>query len=1256
MSRLLLVIYFCLSNLPFSLQDICTYCKCAHGQYADEPIWIDMGKKYEISVLGHSCGRPVEYTWKAVSGTGEILADFGKTTVPRVIWMPYTVSVRPDTKGTNNRIVVTKSDGRTTGRCECHIDFVNLDIYSHIDGAGIMSIGREQAIELDGSHSYDFSQPKGKQRYTFEWRCQPVEHDFNNQYCKNDTILCTTPKCNIDGRYLSLMGLYKVTLHTKSLVTGAIAGDYLYIKVEYGTKFPLMLLCERNCWDYFYNDDSSMSIHADCIGYCGDLRKFYFSVDDKFITTNSDGKVHFMPPKAASFKFNVTLVANGIDSEAIATFKRNDPPVGGSCTITPQKGIPGDTLFKVACDNWTDRNLPIYYVLKAGNLLYDRTTDPHWDIYVPQVTALNFRICDNLDACQKYQVPIELTKPDIPKGLKNILEYMKQPANNVKRLLEGGQYARAVVKATLMMAEQPLNVIKNVLSAFKNFKADSLTDLRQLGTMTSELMDPMGNLTSEKVNVFNELLDKMCDGFVKVIENGDIKDMYKEEVRDMTEELVGMVSKFSNNSEQFVDVQSLLWEFEGGMIKVADERAALEPKFAQLIEYYGAHTKLNDTILTAINIWMHAICRSFELLRDIGVASSLKVHKGDQDFVVDKLTVQMITFSMNNNEDLTVVSLDELTTAVLTKPMLQDMQAKLGGAEMTAQMISFKENPFWWYPTEHPITTSVFYFSAFSEADLTISGIKLQVPFKFEMLQKRIPKEPPLLRGYVEAADEMPIYQIRTPEGAAVIINFIKVEMDMEVLVQCNKMPNLKAVREEGKQVKLNITSNEIRKNGTKYADSNYNDKTDWCYVALIAAKGAQVQRRVHYAFTVELYECLSWNVNLDNPTWQTEGCVAAIDPEGGDNITCLCYHMSIFSGCSYYSTADETVRDRSLKQHLDVNWYVVAFYILLLLVFLWLLLRACDDLTTNHDKLFTELSENDQYMMRNIALHITTGSQWTAASSANILILLPSGQTYTVTQNPERPFLRPHTTCVLELPVHANQLKGPLQISQDKSGRYPSWYCEAITIVNLTTGQKQHCTVRKWIGRTPVRVQPDNTEDVTDKEDIKSEKLSGAQKWKKIKAAYHDVFMAWFLFQPLFGSWNYGMIESNRFVRSCIWISKFAIILLLVFLYFGETNLDNYEAERYDFQTLIQLIDGWFVLYLIACYFITLTLELLLLLFVYPDFWRGFKGSANRKDINLQTKVNPSSNESYAENKSNDKRNLSTETNLESEKGFMMY
>ncbi|XP_028899467.1 uncharacterized protein LOC105210590 [Zeugodacus cucurbitae] len=1256
MSRLLLVLYLCLSIVPYSLQDICTYCKCVHGQYADEPIWIDVGKKNVISVLGHSCGEPVEYTWKAVTGTGKVISDFGKTKVPRYIWLPFTVSVRPDKKGTNNRIIVTKSDGRTTGQCECHIDFVNLEVYSHIDGAELISIGSQQLLELDGSHSFDFSQPKNNQRYIFEWRCQPVEHDMNNQYCKEGNILSTSAKCTIDGNMLAVTGLYQVTLHTKSPVTGMIAGDHVFIRVEYGTKIPLLILCYRNCWDYLYNAGTSIYIHVDCIGYCGDTLKFYFEIDGVFVTSNSNGHIRFMPPNANSFKFNVTLIADGVDSIAVARFKRNDPPTGGSCTVTPQKGIPGDTLFKAACSNWTDLHLPIYYVLMAGNLLYDRTTDPHWEVYVPQVTALSFRICDNHDACQKYEVPLELEKPNIPKGLQDIEEYMKEPSNNVERLLEGGQYARAVVKATLMMADQPLDVIKHVLSAFKNFPTDTLTDVRQLGTMTSALLDPMGNLTSEKVKVFNELLDKMCNCFVKVIENGDIKDMHKDDVRDMTEELVGMVSKFSNKSEEFVDVQSLLWEFEGGMIQVADERATLAPTSAQLVESYGAHEKLNDTILTAINAWMHAICRSLELLQDLGVASSYNVHKGDHGLVVDKLTVEMITFGMNDDEALTVVSLDYLTTAVLTKPMLKDLQAKLGGDEMTAQMVSFKENPFWWYPTEHPITTSIFYFSAYSEADPTLTGIKLDVPLQFEMLQKRTSKEPPLLRGYVEDVDEMPIYQIRTATGAAVIINVIQADVDLDVLVKCNQFPNERAVRKRGKHVKANVSAKDSA-NGTKVSDSNFNDETGWCYVALIAAMGVELRHRAQYAFTVEVYECLTFNVKLENPTWQTKGCVAAIDPDGGDNITCHCYHLSTFSGCAYYSTAEEMVRERILKNELDVNWYVVAFYLLLLLVFLWLLLRTCDDLTTGNHKLYTELSENEQTMLRNVALHITTGGQWTAASSANIIISLPGGQTFTVTQNPERPLLRPHTTCVLELPIHISKLNGPLQISQDKSGRYPSWYCESIAIVNLTTGQKQHCTVRKWIGREPVTVQPDEVEEVKHKEVVKSEKLTRAQKWKKIRAAYHDVFMSWFLFQPLFGTWRSGMVESTRFVRSCILISKFAVILLLVFLYFGATNLDNYEAERYNFNALIRLIDCRFVLYLFACYFITLALELLMLLFIYPDFWKGFKcgdkrGVGNSNDL---------STESSSEKKSNDKGKeqpppLSSDTNLESEKGFIMY
>lgn len=59
-----------LISISMTRQDLCTYCKCVHGQYPDEPIWIDVSKRTEIAVLGHSCGRQVTYTWKAVGGSG----------------------------------------------------------------------------------------------------------------------------------------------------------------------------------------------------------------------------------------------------------------------------------------------------------------------------------------------------------------------------------------------------------------------------------------------------------------------------------------------------------------------------------------------------------------------------------------------------------------------------------------------------------------------------------------------------------------------------------------------------------------------------------------------------------------------------------------------------------------------------------------------------------------------------------------------------------------------------------------------------------------------------------------------------------------------------------------------------------------------------------------------------------------------------------------------------------------------------------
>ncbi|XP_036327566.1 uncharacterized protein LOC118740176 [Rhagoletis pomonella] len=1197
----ILALYVC--KLPFSLQDLCTFCKCVHGQYADAPIWIDVGKRNEIAVQGHSCARPVTYTWKVVSGSGEIITDLGTTKVPRVVWLPFTVSVKPSEKGENNRIVVTKSDGRTKGRCECHIDFINLEMYSHIDGSELISIGSEQIIELDGSKSFDYSQPKGNQHYIFEWTCRPIEIDMDNQYCKEGKVMSTGSKLKIDGHYLSVRGLYQITLHTKSPVTGLVAGDQIYIRVEYGTQIPLIILCERNCLNYRYNEGVSIFLHVDCIGYCGISLKFYFWVDDVFITSNHNGKVRFMPPNAPTFKFNVTLVADGVVSKAKAHFMRNDPPTGGICTVAPKSGIPGDTLFRVACKNWTDPDLPLYYTLKAGNLLYDRTTDPNWEVYVPQVPALTVRICDHFDACTKHEVPLELTPAVIPRGLQNIMKYMQWDANNIEKLLNGGHFARAVVKATLMMKDQPLEVLKHILSAFGNFDADSLADVRQLGTMTSQLVEPMGNLTSEKVEVFRALLDKISDGFAKTIENGEIKDLDKEDLVDMSDEIVGMVSKFATKSEQFVDVQSLLWEFEGGMAQVAKERAMMPPRVAHLIEHYGAHNWLNDTVLTPINRWMHVVCKTFVLLHDIGVASSLNVHKGDKEFIVNKLTVQMSTFGIDDGEPLLIVSLDYLTTAVLTLPMLQDMQSKLGGKEMTAQVVSFRENPFWWYPNEHPITTSVFYFSSFNEEDLSLAITELDVPLRFEMLQQRLPTEPPMIRHSIRETNEMPIYRVRAPEGAAIIINFKAVDVDMDALVKCNYMPNEQEVR-AGIRIKADAIGN-----GTKCSASNDAGEPGWCYVALIAAKGVNMRgKAANYAFNVELYECLTWNVNLDNPVWRTDGCSAALDSEGSDNITCFCYHMSIFAGRSYYSTAEEVVRERLLKESLDVNWYLVSFYILLILVFIWLLLRTCDDLATSQaqQQLVPALAENERKKSRNIALHITTGGQWTAASSANVVVALPGGRSYTITQNPEQPHLKPYATGVLELPVKASELQGPLQItiSQDKSGRYPSWYCESITIVNLENGEKQHCTVRKWIGAEPVVVQPDeeSQNDSAVEGAAGNEQISKAQKWKKVKAAYHDVFTTWFLFQPLFGPWQYGVVKVDRFVRSCIWIAKFAVILLLVFLYFGDTNLNNYEAERSDYEFLIRVMDGWFLLFLLCCYVLTFLVELLLLLVVYPE------------------------------------------------------
>ncbi|XP_067644829.1 polycystin family receptor for egg jelly-like [Eurosta solidaginis] len=1180
----------------------CTHCECVHGKQAHSPIMINVAKRQEITVKGPSCSpRSVTYTWKAINHEGGLLYDLGTTTVPRVTWHPYKVAVRLQDEHKNNRLIVTKSDGSTTGRCVCHIDFVYLRLYAHIDGSRIMRVGVRQKLTISGTESFDYMLPSQQQQLTYRWECKPDKRDLNSKYCEAGKTFATSPTITVDGSQLVVNGQYKFTLYVNSPLTGMESSDSIYIHCSWGSKIPLILLCFENCWELLFNRGVAIHMGVDCFTECGTKREFVFKINNEVKERNTNGHFRFMPPDVPEFNVTFILTADGVESDSYTTFERNDPPANGLCKVEPTSGIPGDTLFKASCQDWQDKQLPLRYTLKAEKLVIDQTSDPNWEVYVPQVSELTFVICDRLRACTKTKVSVTLTEVKIPKGLQEIIEYMKKPGNDIKNLLIGGELGRAVVKAILMMKDQGIEVDKYIVEQFHDFEAKNAVDILQLGTIINQLLSSLGNITSVDTETFLELLDKMCDGFKETKESGEIKDIQLDELHDLTEEIIELVSKLTTHAETFGDTQSTLWEFEAGMIQVANERGKVTPRMAHLIEHYGKYGKLNDTILTPINIRMHALCKTLELLHYVGFASSFRIHKGDATFKIETDLVKMTTMGIDTQNTIWLVSPDLKTTAILTKQMLQNMQNQLGGADMTAQVISFKDNPFWWFPTEHPITTAVFYFSSFSKEERSIEETHINVPIRLNMLQKRTAKQPPLIQGAVDDSMEMPIYRIRTPAGAAVIINFITVMVDMDVLVKCQNMPKLSEVRDGD----MRVMRESLTQDGIQYSDHNHAHNENWCYVALIASADANVRQLSKYTFTVEIYECLTWNTNLDNPTWRTDGCESIHE---GENITCNCYHMSVFAGRSYYSTAEEVVRDRNVKDQLDVNWYLVAFYILIVFIFIWLLLRAYDDMcSAGAEKLLTEMTENEKQRPRTIALHITTGPHWTAASSANVTVTVPAmifQRSYAIAQNPEKPLLKPNTTCVLELPIRASDLSNPpkILISRNDSGRYPSWYCESITIVNLENGEKWHCTVRKWIGTKPVEVQPDKEHAAPTNLTNAEKKQLRKEKWQKIKAHYHDFFVCWFLFQPLYGPHQYGVVVVDRFVRSCIWIAKFAVIILLVFLWLGATTLDNYEAERYVYEFIIDIIDCKFVLFVIGCYFATLLVELLMLLIAFPE------------------------------------------------------
>ncbi|EDW37000.1 GL25752 [Drosophila persimilis] len=197
-----------------------------------------------------------------------------------------------------------------------------------------------------------------------------------------------------------------------------------------------------------------------------------------------------------------------------------------------------------------------------------------------------------------------------------------------------------------------------------------------------------------------------------------------------------------------------------------------------------------------------------------------------------------------------------------------------------------------------------------------------------------------------------------------------------------------------------------------------------------------------------------------------------------------------------------------------------------------------------------------------NMIVVVRTGAQEFAGTTSNIKFYFKSmsgkQSSYVITQDPQKPLLLRHSVNKISLPGGNVEIPSHLAFGIERNGRYPSWYCRSVSVVDLENDKEQLFIVERWIveGYTPFIHSPYFTN---------SENARPVQSWtRRFRNSFEQRFLNWFLISPMTGPWlsRNTLYSMTRLERSCVWMCNVSLTILLVSLYFGPSPYEPITEE----------------------------------------------------------------------------------------------
>ncbi|XP_061389928.1 uncharacterized protein LOC133325120 [Musca vetustissima] len=1095
--------------------------KFRHGFDPLEPLMLDIARfntfEGEVQERCYTDSN-INYEWRIFNPIGNImLYDFGNTDIPLLKVPPYRLWFGHQSEVMSSYSLVLRMIERSDGKVEritearCFIFVLPKPLKANIVGGLRREIGQNQNILLNGSKSRDFAlAPDTLQDLFYTWDCISL-HQPENEFCKKNMGAGNT--LHLAKGLLHVNNTYTFSLTIKSKVN-PLSVDTAHQEVRIISDYQLSvdIKCRRNCLRDHFVAGQMIHVEGVCVE-CSSISQFYWKVNG--INHNEKRHLLYTPKKEEKLLLiDLEVRDKGLKGQTAIELKVNTPPSGGECSVEPSIGIAFETVFHIECVDYEDKYMPLEYHYYSDKFPLKRISDPKIILKLPTSKILKIQICDQWSACNETELKVEISA--LPKP-KNLYEFLMTNGTNLKGFIENSQRLTAIVLIkTVVEFVNDDNAVQLLAEQLHNFHPLTMIEVEQWLTICHDLIMNIRPLDYHKSLAITEYLRKLSKGLEFIIADKEIVYLNLETYQVATQQLINLVKEFATPWESLMEVQALFPE----------TIVAHDP----LAEHYSEFLDFDILVIEKITNWLESsreLQKCFELMS----SQASNIYQPEEPaFIINENLFEMLIYAIDKAKTQIFSSKDQSIELYIGNETIRELQRQLNAKEIILQMGYMGYNRFWWYPQEQPISSNFVYISTFPQQSI----LRLDNPILMKF-QLKMSSENREFNVKIKSPQHMPLFSVEMPPNSLLIL---KVN-NYSVLVDIGL-----GEKPSGFQMQLKSLPYSLPTNKSQSAFNHHSQSID-AFIAFLA-NGEEVHEfPISFKFSLHIHQCIYWEWNLENPQWSSLGCKPT-NVTNSQQLQCECQHFSDFAAKTYQPSVKEDLIEHWSLQHLPINWDIISFHMILLILCFTLIFLTFQRVKDYHPILITDASDKDY---QNIELLIYTGSHWNATTTSNIQFRFVSEKgpySLEVLQNPWKPQLLKNSITKILVSSQHIQMPFKLIISNRQTGRYPSWYCHKIIASNLTTQENLVFLVKKWVSSQPLELMSS----------------AGCYTWSgRFYEHLSYYYINWFQFQPLWGPIQFT--DLCCFERCCIWVSQTFVTVCIVSCYYGPTSMESYEKDR---------------------------------------------------------------------------------------------